>query len=71
MNEFGNEDARREAFLRQTIDAIKAEGLVGSEHYERLAGYLRTVWLEAREEEHGEDVFLDGSEFWEDTLDVS
>ena len=55
----------REAFLRGAADGILKEGLVSAEHYDRLASWLRTVWLAARGEEFGESVEVHGSEHWD------
>ena len=59
------EDIRRESFLRATMDKILAERLVTKGDYERVAGYMRSVWLVAREEDFGEDVILEGDDSWE------
>ena len=63
--ELREEDVRRETFLKATVEKMADDSLILPPHQERVAEWLRTVWLEAREETWGENAMPTfGAEVW-------
>ena len=55
-----NEDARREAFILAAVKEMRSKSFSFRSHTKRILCYLRTVWLEARNEPWGENVKVGG-----------